>query len=275
MAELTEQAQAARPTAPAAREPQGRDAEGDKVFVWPHLVRIELVAALVYLLLFTLMSIFVNAPLRNLANPEVTPNPAKAPWYFLGLQELLLHMHPALAGVIVPAAALIGLAMIPYFDTARRGTGIYFYSANGRRIAAFAFVYTVVWELALILIDEFLVIKGMPPSAHGIAPAVNTLLFQWIYGTPDPGSKDITPSGLIPFFTSVVIPVFFMLFIPWLLVKIVRRVWKADTREVMIALFTFFVASFVLLTLIGSAFRGHSMKLVWPWQVGVPEEPLQ
>ena len=77
---------------------------GERVHVWPHLVSIELVGALIYLLALSVMSILIRAPLVDLANPEVTPNPAKAPWYFLGLQELLLHMHPALAGVIVPGA---------------------------------------------------------------------------------------------------------------------------------------------------------------------------
>ncbi len=259
----------------AEKEARARDPEAEKVFTWPHLVRIELIGALLYLLLFTIMSIFVNAPLRNLANPEVTPNPAKAPWYFLGLQELLLHMHPALAGVIVPGVVLVGLAAIPYVDKERRGTGVYFYSAKGKAIAAFSFVYTVVWELALIIIDEYLRVAGMQESAHGIGPTVRALLFRQFYGTMDPAAQGIEPTPLIPFFTDVIIPTFFMLFIPWLLVKIVRKVWEADTREVMIALFTFFVASFVLLTVIGSAFRGHSMKLVWPWEVGAPIEPLQ
>ena len=69
---------------------------GERVHVWPHLVSIELVGALIYLLALSLMAILIRAPLVDLANPEVTPNPAKAPWYFLGLQELLLHMHPGL-----------------------------------------------------------------------------------------------------------------------------------------------------------------------------------
>lgn len=247
----------------------------DRVFVWPHLVRVEMIGMLLYLLLFSLMSIFINAPLRNLANPEVTPNPAKAPWYFLGLQELLLHMHPALAGVIVPGAVLVGLAAIPYFDTRRQGTGIYFNGRKGLRIAVFSWIYTVAWELALILIDEFLVIKDMPPSAHGIGPALRTVLYKMIYGTANPAAADIEPTPLVPIFTDVVVPVFFMLLIPGLLVALVKRIWKPNMREIMIALFSFFLASFVLLTLIGSAFRGHSMKLVPPGEVGHAVESLQ
>ena len=110
---------------------------GERVHVWPHLVSIELVGALIYLLALSLMSILIRAPLVDLANPEVTPNPAKAPWYFLGLQELLLHMHPALAGVIVPGAVLTLLAAIPYIDRSRAGTGIWFSTPKGFRSPSF------------------------------------------------------------------------------------------------------------------------------------------
>lgn len=234
--------------------------EKEQVFVWPHLVRIEMIGLLLYLFFFSLMAIFINSPLRNLANPEVTPNPAKAPWYFLGLQELLLHMHPALAGVIVPTAVLLGLASIPYFDNKRSGTGIYFSTKKGFPIAIFAFIYTAIWDLGLVLIDEFLVLPGMPAGAHGIGPALKAL-------APAPFSSDT--------FTKIIVPIFFMLLIPVLLAFLVRRLWRASTREVMIALFTFFLASFIVLTTIGTAFRGHSMKLVWPSEVGHPEESLQ
>ncbi len=247
----------------------------DRVFVWPHLVRVEMIGMLLYLLLFSLMSIFINAPLRNLANPEVTPNPAKAPWYFLGLQELLLHMHPALAGVIVPGVVLLGLAAIPYFDNRREGTGIYFNGKKGLRIAVFAWIYTAVWELALILIDEFLITPDMPQGAHGIGPALKALMFKTFYGTANPGAENIETSPVIPFTTDVVVPVFFMILIPWLLVAVVKRVWRANMREIMIALFSFFLASYVILIVIGSAFRGHSMKLVPPGEVGHAVESLQ
>lgn len=248
-------------TNPGIPEPEG-DRE-QKVHTWPYLVRIEAIGALLYVVLFSLMAIFVNAPLRNLANPEVTPNPAKAPWYFLGLQELLLHMSPALAGVIVPTAVLVGLAAIPYFDTRRQGTGIYFSGKKGIPIFIFSFIYTAIWDIALVLVDEFLVLPGMEAGSHGIGPALKLFLVP-AFGT-----------AVASAITDIVVPVFFMLFIPALLVALVRRIWKADTRQVMIALYTFFLASFIVLTMFGTAFRGHSMKLFWPWEVGHPEEPLQ
>jgi menaquinol-cytochrome c reductase cytochrome b/c subunit len=88
----------------------------DKVHVWPHLLGIEFVAALACTAFTIIFSVFVNAPLLELANPNQTPNPSKAPWYFLGLQELLTMFHPMVAGVTLPGLGLIGLILAPYTD---------------------------------------------------------------------------------------------------------------------------------------------------------------
>ena len=88
----------------------------DKVHVWPHLLSIEFVASLACLAFVLIFSIFVNAPLLELANPNKTPNPSKAPWYFLGLQEMLSMFHPMVAGVLLPGIGLGGLAIAPYID---------------------------------------------------------------------------------------------------------------------------------------------------------------
>ncbi len=88
----------------------------DKVHVWPHLLVVEFVSAL-FITAFTLLfSIFVNAPLLELANFNQTPNPSKAPWYFLGLQELLTMFHPMVAGVTIPGIGLLVLMIAPYID---------------------------------------------------------------------------------------------------------------------------------------------------------------
>ena len=88
----------------------------DKVHVWPHLLVVEFVASL-FITAFTLIfSIFVNAPLLELANYNQTPNPSKAPWYFLGLQELLTMFHPMVAGVTIPGIGLLALMLAPYID---------------------------------------------------------------------------------------------------------------------------------------------------------------
>jgi menaquinol-cytochrome c reductase cytochrome b/c subunit len=88
----------------------------DKVHVWPHLLAIEFVAALLCTAFLLIFSIFVNAPLLTLANTNQTPNPSKAPWYFLGLQELLTMFHPMVAGVTIPGMGLFGLILAPYTD---------------------------------------------------------------------------------------------------------------------------------------------------------------
>jgi menaquinol-cytochrome c reductase cytochrome b/c subunit len=90
--------------------------QGDRVNTFPHLMVEEFIALLAVSAFLLLFSAFVNAPLRELANPNLTPNPSKAPWYFLGLQELLRYFHPMVAGVTIPTFILLGLAAVPYID---------------------------------------------------------------------------------------------------------------------------------------------------------------
>jgi len=86
------------------------------VFVWPHLLVRHAVAALAVLLLVLVVALIFNAPLKEIANPVVTPNPEKAPWYFVGLQELLALLHPMIAGVLLPTLLVGGLIVLPYID---------------------------------------------------------------------------------------------------------------------------------------------------------------
>jgi menaquinol-cytochrome c reductase cytochrome b/c subunit len=88
----------------------------DRVNVWPHLMAAEFVSLLVVLALLTFFSTAVDAPLRSLANFNQTPNPSKAPWYFLGLQELLRYFHPQVAGVTIPQVIIIALMATPFID---------------------------------------------------------------------------------------------------------------------------------------------------------------
>jgi hypothetical protein len=90
--------------------------QGDRVNVWPHLLIEEFVAMFVLSVGLVVFSTFVNAPLRELANGNLTPNPSKAPWYFLGLQELLRYFHPLVAGISIPTFILVGLAAVPFVD---------------------------------------------------------------------------------------------------------------------------------------------------------------
>src|SRR5918997_1753154 len=129
------------------------DLADDEVMVWPSLVVVEAVCATVFLGILTFLSIFISAPLTEHANVNQTPNPSKAPWYFLNLQELLLHMNPGLAGVIVPTIALGAIAAIPYIDRSPLGVGILGTSTKGRKIIAFSTVYTTVVLIVMVLAD--------------------------------------------------------------------------------------------------------------------------
>jgi len=92
------------------------DLAEDEVMVWPSLVVVEAVCAVVFLAILTALSVLVNAPLLERANPNQTPNPSKAPWYFLGLQELLRYFHPQVAGVSIPTVLILAWFAWPYID---------------------------------------------------------------------------------------------------------------------------------------------------------------
>lgn len=266
-----------KPTLNPTPAKPGAERKSDLVFVWPHLVTIEAIAALVTLVMLSLVATFVNAPLLGIANPEVTPNPAKAPWYFLGLQELLLHMHPSLAGVIVPTVVLLLLAAIPYYDRDKRGTGIWFSTKKGLPIAIFSAVYTAIWEIGLILFDEYFYQKCVTFDTAAGTCAETSTAFTFGFNRYEGAAHGIGPwlkisLGAPAWVAEILVPSLIMLFIPAWLWRIVHKRYQADKRELMIAMFSFFLASFIVLTIIGTAFRGHSMALVWPWQLTHPVE---
>ena len=126
----------------------------DKVLVWPDLVYIEFIALLLFMVFLIVWSIVVAAPLEEPANPSVTPNPSKAPWYFLGLQEMLVYFDPWLAGVVFPTLIILGMCAIPYMDINKKGDG--YYSFKERRVGYFIFMYgwLVLW-VYLIIIGTF------------------------------------------------------------------------------------------------------------------------
>lgn len=108
-------------------EAEGSDKveKAKKVNVWPHLVFRELVAVLFITFFFYAISLFFNAPLEGIADPTHTPSPAKAPWYFVGIQELLVYFDPWMAGVVIPAIIILGLMAIPYLDPSQEDSGVY------------------------------------------------------------------------------------------------------------------------------------------------------
>lgn len=206
----------------------------DTVMSWPHLLILEVLAALGTTVLLLFWSLAINAPLRELANPDVTENPAKASWYFLNLQEILLHMHPALAGVIIPGLVIAALIAIPYIDRSKKDVGIWFASKKGRAIALWSAVYTAIWLIGLILFDEYITVRALISGPE--------ILVGWILPLVVIGGLTV------------------------LLYLLIRR-WRPSTREVLIGIFSGFVVSYVLLIISGLFFRGLGMHLIWPWNL--------
>ena len=206
----------------------------DTVMSWPHLLILEILAALGTTVLLLFWSLAAKAPLRELANPDVTENPAKAAWYFLSLQELLLHMHPVLAGLLIPGLVVIILMAIPYIDRSQKDVGIWFASKKGRAITLWSAVYTTVWLLGLILFDEYIRVRSL-----------------------------ISQPELFP---GWVIPIVVIGGLTLLLYVFIRR-WRPSTREMMIGLFTAFMVTYFILTVASLFFRGLGMHLTWPWDL--------
>jgi hypothetical protein len=219
------------------------DLADDEVMVWPTLVVIEAVSATIFLGILVLLSVLVNAPLLERADPNQTPNPAKAPWYFLNLQEMLLHMDPALAGIIVPTLALVGIAAIPYIDRSPLGVGILGTSSKGRKIIGFSAVFTSVVLIGLVLLDEASGRTGF-----------------WL--------KTVFNDAGLPEWTSgMVMPALVMALFIGMLVVMVQKIFRPTTRELIIALYTGFFVTYWLLALIGTSFRGQGQDLTWPWDL--------
>jgi hypothetical protein len=127
----------------------------DKVHTWPYLVRLEMLVGTIVMALMTVWSIVVDAPLEEPANPTKTPNPSKAPWYFLGLQEILVYFDPWFAGVVLPGLIIVGLMVIPYIDINPRGNGYYCYKDRKFAISTFLFGFLVMW-VSLIIMGTFI-----------------------------------------------------------------------------------------------------------------------
>ncbi|MEW5989228.1 MAG: hypothetical protein AB1791_21595 [Chloroflexota bacterium] len=206
------------------------------VFSFPIVLLWELILFLGVTLAIFLFSLLKQAPLDEIANPMVTTDPAKAPWYFVGLQELLEHLHPTVAGVLIPTILVLFLLAAPYLDYAREGVGVWFSSARGRRITLWSAAYTLVSMPAYVVLDNTFPLREL--LRHS-AP-------QWV-------AQGLAPAGIL--LLLVALPV----------VVLWRR--KANRREVMLALFTVLLVSAAVFTVSGFLFRGPGFQLYWPWEM--------
>ena len=125
-----------------------------ELHVWPYLVRIEFLATVIVTVVLFVWSITLNAPLEEPANPNLTMNPSKAPWYFLGLQEMLVYFDPWIAGVVMPSIIMVGLMVFPYVDSNPLGNG--YYTLKQRRFALWMFGAGFLMWIVLIVIGTFI-----------------------------------------------------------------------------------------------------------------------
>ena len=200
--------------------------------VQPNLTVREGVAALVLLAVLLPVSAVFQAPLEEQANAGLSPNPAKAPWYFMGVQEMLIHLHPTFAVLVLPLLGLAFLFGFPFLKYDPSHSGLWFHSRQGRSYAVRSAIAAGILVPLAVVLDEFVlrwskILPGLPPEVS---------------------------TGLIPLllWTLIFCGILFLL---------VRR---ASRIEAVQAAFTFATAGLLALTLIGVFFRGQSMRLVWP-----------
>ena len=210
-----------------------------RVTTIPHLVSKELIFALGWTALILIFAMLVPAPLEGIANPNISPNPAKAPWYFLGLQEMLLHFHPLVAGIILPMLAMIGIFMLPFVDINLSSVGVYFRSRRGRSLTLLALGLALILTPTWVLLDEF--------------------ILNWTSWLPNWPS--LLSNGLIPFAVAI-LPI--VLMDDW-----AKKHLHADVEERVLFIAVFLFTVFVILTIIGIFFRGPGMALYWPWAMPV------
>lgn len=211
------------------------DSKPNMVPTIPDLVLREGVVALVLIALIFIYSIVFNAPLESPANPGMSPNPAKAPWYFLGIQEMLLHFHPLFAVFIIPVVVVCLLLLLPYMKYDSTMSGVWFHSQKGRQMGIMSAVTALIIAPAGILADEFLI--NIPAWVPGVAPMIS--------------------NGLIPAAILFAAIAGFYVFM--------KKKYSASNNEAVQALFILLVVSFVVLTITGIWFRGEGMGLVLPW----------
>jgi Cytochrome b(C-terminal)/b6/petD len=182
----------------------------DKIHTWPHLVRLEFLVALLVFVVLIIWSLSVDAPLEEAANPTRTPNPSKAPWYFLGLQEMLVYFDPWNAGVVMPTLIIVGLMLIPFIDINPKGNGYYCFKDRKYEILTFFFGFDLLW-VSMIIIGTFFRGPGWNLfwpwqrwDPHKVVALTNVDLPYLV------GFRDYTWSAI---FGAMVIATYFVLFI--------------------------------------------------------------
>jgi quinol-cytochrome oxidoreductase complex cytochrome b subunit len=211
----------------------------EKNFVptYPNLLYREFIIALALIAVIFTFSVFFNAPLLTKANPDFSLNPTKAPWYFAGIQELLMHFHPFIAAFFIPAVIIILLVMLPFLKFKEDLNGIWFYSDKAKAAAKYSVFSALIITPILVVLNEFL------PKIETLLPSVNS------------------------FITNGLVPLIILLLIIWLYYKFISKKYHLSPIGKVQTMFVFITTAFIILTLIGIFFRGIDMKLDFPWNV--------
>lgn len=203
----------------------------------PDLLFREVAVALILVALVLVMAVTLGTSLGDPANPGISPNPAKAPWYFLGFQELLIHFDAMFAVLVIPLLVAVLLVLVPFIRYEDELSGDWFLTPNGRRLAVIAAATALVAVPAWVLLDELIIGPG-----------------GWL-----PGSAAVISNGLIPFaLLFTLVTGFYVL---------IRKFFAATRSEAVQSLFVLLFIAFAVLTATGVWFRGAGMALVWPWQM--------
>lgn len=209
------------------------DVKPEQVLGLPFLFLREFVAALVLVAVVFLFSALFSAPLGELANPGMSPNPAKAPWYFMGIQELLLHFHPLFAVLVLPLTGAVALVMVPYLRYDQDTSGIWFASEQGRTMAKAAAVAALAVTPILVVLHEW------APDVSVLLPLLPPVVTQGVF-----------PAGVLALGA-------------WLGCRWLGARKSATKNEIVQTAFVFFSVGFLVLTAIGIWFRGPGMTLSW------------
>lgn len=194
---------------------------GAQLMAYPHLLMREAIAFMVLVIALVAVALFWDAPLEQLANPLLTPNPAKAPWYFLGLQELLHYFPPLVAGIIIPTLVVVGLVVIPYFNVNVQGTPLWSQSMKHR-----------LWTVLSVLIALILLLGYMEAWTVLVPTALIGALMLYSYFASASGRA---------------FPEYFR------------------TRALSWWVMTWFILVALILTVVGTFFRGPGWSWIWPW----------
>jgi hypothetical protein len=203
------------------------------VMTWPNAIYAIAAVSMVTVFIMLVLGMLFDAPLTEMANPAVPENPAKAPWYFLGLQELVSY-SAFMGGVGIPAIVVLGLGLVPYLDRENEDAGIWFSGAAGRRVALVSFAFAIFFVIGMLWF---------------------TVSFGWLREWE---ATSRVPQIVITLFNPGTVLV--ALFAMWS-IGVVR--FTSSTRMGAIALFTCFLVGFLILTYFATVHRGPNWDFYW------------